>query len=476
MPSTIIDRIDNVVTSVAVKAPVRLASTGGNLPLSGLPVVDGVQSAIGDRILVKNNTNAIENGIYVAQATAWFRDYDFDGARDAVQGTTVQVLAGATLTATWWNVTTPDPISIGNDPMTFVQTFTSLTPVSLATEAAPGIAEIATQAETNTGTDDQRFVTPLKLAGAISRAGPAAVVSTGSANAYVVTYSPTIGALVTGKVYPWITNFANTAACTVNINGTGAKPIKTIIGADPPSGYIPSGSPILTLYDGTNMVIISAQRTGLIGVVTFNASGTYTKNPAARYVIAKVQGPGGAGGGSVPTGGATVSGGAGGSAGGYAEEYLLNSLLGATEAVTVGTGGAGSSGAVGGNGSGSSSFGTTPFLTATAGQGGGVSAGAAGASGINSFPALPGTGSGGDVNQAGGQGGAGVVYGTAGVLSGIGGASAFGGGAVVPANAAGVAATSPGSGGSGASAGNSIGVTRPGGAGANGVVIIYEYA
>ncbi len=33
-----------------------------------------------------------------------------------------------------------------------------------ATETVPGIAEIATQAETNTGTDDARFVTPLKLA------------------------------------------------------------------------------------------------------------------------------------------------------------------------------------------------------------------------------------------------------------------------------------------------------------------------
>lgn len=34
-----------------------------------------------------------------------------------------------------------------------------------ATESDKGTAEIATQAETNTGTDDERFVTPLKLAG-----------------------------------------------------------------------------------------------------------------------------------------------------------------------------------------------------------------------------------------------------------------------------------------------------------------------
>jgi hypothetical protein len=37
-------------------------------------------------------------------------------------------------------------------------------PPSAATEAAAGIAELATQAETTTGTDDARIVTPLKLA------------------------------------------------------------------------------------------------------------------------------------------------------------------------------------------------------------------------------------------------------------------------------------------------------------------------
>lgn len=36
---------------------------------------------------------------------------------------------------------------------------------TFATETDRGTAEIATQAETNTGTDDQRFITPLKLVG-----------------------------------------------------------------------------------------------------------------------------------------------------------------------------------------------------------------------------------------------------------------------------------------------------------------------
>lgn len=38
-----------------------------------------------------------------------------------------------------------------------------ITQLDLASETAAGIGEIATQTETNTGTDDARFVTPLKL-------------------------------------------------------------------------------------------------------------------------------------------------------------------------------------------------------------------------------------------------------------------------------------------------------------------------
>ncbi len=61
-----------------------------------------------------------------------------------------------------------------------------VTPLKLsgrtATETRTGIAEIATTAETNTGTDDVRFVTPLKLAGRTAtetRAGIAEIATTG---------------------------------------------------------------------------------------------------------------------------------------------------------------------------------------------------------------------------------------------------------------------------------------------------------
>lgn len=60
-----------------------------------------------------------------------------------------------------------------------------------ATETALGLAEIATQTEVNTGTDDQRIVTPLKLKTLLDNrtGGYAANIGNGSATSYTVTHS-----------------------------------------------------------------------------------------------------------------------------------------------------------------------------------------------------------------------------------------------------------------------------------------------
>lgn len=60
-----------------------------------------------------------------------------------------------------------------------------------ATETALGVAEIATQSETNTGTDDQRIVTPLKLKTLLDNrvGGYAANVGNGSSTSFALTHN-----------------------------------------------------------------------------------------------------------------------------------------------------------------------------------------------------------------------------------------------------------------------------------------------
>lgn len=67
--------VDEMVSGIKTKTSVRAATTA-NISLSGLQVIDGVTLAVGNRVLVKNQTTASANGIYLAQTAAWTRSTD----------------------------------------------------------------------------------------------------------------------------------------------------------------------------------------------------------------------------------------------------------------------------------------------------------------------------------------------------------------------------------------------------------------
>jgi hypothetical protein len=69
--------VDSVAEGLDVKASVAVATTG-NITLSGAQTIDGEAVASGDRVLVKDQTDLSENGIYVAAAGAWARSADTD--------------------------------------------------------------------------------------------------------------------------------------------------------------------------------------------------------------------------------------------------------------------------------------------------------------------------------------------------------------------------------------------------------------
>jgi fimbrial isopeptide formation D2 family protein/uncharacterized repeat protein (TIGR01451 family) len=90
-------------TTVRVATTANLAAaynpTGGpsgNGQLTGAPtVVDGITLANGDRVLVKNQTDPTQNGIYVVASTGtWNRSSDFDTVNEAKDGIVIRVQAG----------------------------------------------------------------------------------------------------------------------------------------------------------------------------------------------------------------------------------------------------------------------------------------------------------------------------------------------------------------------------------------------
>ena len=73
--------VDAVASGLDLKESVTVASTG-NLTLSGTQTIDGVSVAAGKRVLVKDQTDLSDNGIYVCAAGAWSRATDFAAGDD----------------------------------------------------------------------------------------------------------------------------------------------------------------------------------------------------------------------------------------------------------------------------------------------------------------------------------------------------------------------------------------------------------
>lgn len=304
----------------------------------------------------------------------------------------------------------------------------------------------------------------------------ATVSGTASAIGVSLDPAPASWAELTGTPLRLLMPWAATGAATFSVVGlAGSRTLVAAGGAQILGQQWLAGQIVEAIYDGTNVQITAARRGTLLNVQVFATPGasTYTPTPGTRQIEVEVVGAGGGGAGARATGASQTSVGGGGGAGGYTRAQISSGFAGAT--VTVGAGGSaglGGGGGVGGNG-GSSSFGA--FLTAQGGGGGGVL-------GPDNAPLYAVGGSGGlgslgQISSGGGTGGTHIAYSNISAFDGHGGASFFGaGGYRGGAGTNGAAGVAPGSGGGGAVVANNDATPRNGGAGANGIVIIKEYA
>lgn len=111
--------VDSVAQGLDVKASVAVATTA-NITLSGTQTIDGVAVAAGDRVLVKNQTTASANGIYVVAAGAWTRSTDADTWAKLVSAF-VFVEKGTVGADTGWVSTIDNGGTLGSTAVTFSQ-------------------------------------------------------------------------------------------------------------------------------------------------------------------------------------------------------------------------------------------------------------------------------------------------------------------------------------------------------------------
>lgn len=94
--------------------PAARAATTVPITLSGEQTIDTVAIVADDRVLVKDQGDGAENGIYVAAAGAWSRAAD-----ELEHGFFVHVEEGAVAGDSGWQLTTDDPIVIDTTELTF---------------------------------------------------------------------------------------------------------------------------------------------------------------------------------------------------------------------------------------------------------------------------------------------------------------------------------------------------------------------
>lgn len=107
--------------NTVLKISVRVASLGNVQLLNPLTnIIDGITMVDGDRILLKNQTNPAENGIYTWDSIKLVRSPDANMVPKISSGMFTFVEVG-TQASSGWVLSTPDPIILETTPLTFVQ-------------------------------------------------------------------------------------------------------------------------------------------------------------------------------------------------------------------------------------------------------------------------------------------------------------------------------------------------------------------
>lgn len=145
---------DALVTGLDIKDSVRVATTA-SITLSGTQTIDGVSVVADDRVLVKNQTDASENGIYVCAAGAWTRAEDADNSPtgEVTSGMFTFVEEGSSNADAGYVLHTANPITLDSTDLSFVQ-FSGAGQI----DAGAGLTKTANQINVGTANADRIVV------------------------------------------------------------------------------------------------------------------------------------------------------------------------------------------------------------------------------------------------------------------------------------------------------------------------------
>ena len=301
--------VDTVAAGLSWKAPVAVATTV-NITLSGLQTIDTYTTLAGDRVLVKNQSTAANNGIYIAASGAWARSTDADTWNELIGAITFieygtqassayycSAQPGGTLGVTavnWSNFSVSATYTAGTGltltGFSFSITNTGVTANTYGSASAVPVIAVNAQGQITSATTTTIAITNTQVSGL-------GTMSTQNANAVAITGGSidgtTVGATtastVRGSTITATTQFTGAGtgltgtASGLSIGGTAALATSLAGGA---AGSLPyqSGANVTTfLAAGTNGQVLTlasgvpSWATPTTGTVT-SVSGTGTVN------------------------------------------------------------------------------------------------------------------------------------------------------------------------------------------------------
>ena len=176
-----------LIEANAFKDDVRAGTTANiNLAAPGA-AIDGVTMVLNDRFLAKDQSTQSQNGLYIWNGAASAATRSADASTfDELEGAEVRVTEGTLNAQTKWVQTQINGV-IGTNNVVWASLASSSPPAS---ETTAGLIEIATQGETDTGTDALRALTPATAKNASWTVKKITqTFGDGSANTFVITHS-----------------------------------------------------------------------------------------------------------------------------------------------------------------------------------------------------------------------------------------------------------------------------------------------
>jgi hypothetical protein len=275
--------VDAAAQGLQLLQPAAVATTANLAALSGLLTIDGVTVTAGQRVLVKDQTSAQFNGVYVAAVGTWSRSTDTDTYAE-LQNIYLFVTSGTVNAGTAWGTTNHGTGTIDVTPINWVQiantaiytagtgltlsanqfsiTNTAVTAASYGSSTQVGAFTVNPQGQITSASSVAIAIAASQIASGtvgISQGGTngsatpiAGAVAYGTGTAYAFSAAGTAGQILTSagaSVPTWTTASSLSVGTATNIAGGVANSIPYQSGAGATT-FLASGTGVLQTSAG----------------------------------------------------------------------------------------------------------------------------------------------------------------------------------------------------------------------------------